>query len=269
MRAALLLALVGCGSDPITLRLLTYNVAGLPEGLSGSSPEKNTPLISPLLEPYDLVLVQEDFTYHAALVSKVTHAYRSTPAEPKSKPQHDGLNLLGRAPFDLPIYREAWQMCHGGLDSGSDCLAEKGFTHSRHTLGDDVEVDVYNLHMDASGGEEDQAARAAQVEQLIAAIGSRSAGRPLIVAGDTNLRPTRPNDVTSLARLVSGAGLTDACVALACGDEARIDRVMYRSSDALEITATRWALDPAFVDEAGMGLSDHEAVAVDLKIAPR
>ena len=40
---------------------LTYNVAGLPEQISGSSPEANSPLISPLLNGYDLVLLQEDW----------------------------------------------------------------------------------------------------------------------------------------------------------------------------------------------------------------
>lgn len=44
-----------------TFTTLTYNVAGLPEGLSGSNPSVNTPLISPLLNAYDLVLVQEDW----------------------------------------------------------------------------------------------------------------------------------------------------------------------------------------------------------------
>jgi hypothetical protein len=40
---------------------LTYNVAGLPEGISGSHPETNTPLIGPLLNAYDLVLMQESW----------------------------------------------------------------------------------------------------------------------------------------------------------------------------------------------------------------
>ncbi len=32
-----------------SLRVLTYNVAGLPQGVSGGNPIVNTPLISPLL----------------------------------------------------------------------------------------------------------------------------------------------------------------------------------------------------------------------------
>ena len=40
---------------------LSYNVAGLPELISGSEPQTNSPLISPLLNAYDLVLVQESW----------------------------------------------------------------------------------------------------------------------------------------------------------------------------------------------------------------
>src|SRR5688572_6733331 len=54
-----------------SIRLLTYNIAGLPEGISRSRPERNVPRIGPLFEPYDLVLVQEDFVYQAQLRSGV------------------------------------------------------------------------------------------------------------------------------------------------------------------------------------------------------
>ena len=68
--AAAALALTGLattGSTPASaattgsFNVLTYNVAGLPEGLSSGHPETNTPLISPRLGAYDIVNVQEDF----------------------------------------------------------------------------------------------------------------------------------------------------------------------------------------------------------------
>jgi hypothetical protein len=71
---------------------LTYNVAGLPQGLSKSNPEINTPLISPLLNRYDLVLVQEDWetpepnpiapfrVYHELLNADARHSYQSVSA---------------------------------------------------------------------------------------------------------------------------------------------------------------------------------------------
>jgi hypothetical protein len=44
-----------------TFTLLSYNVAGLPAQFSGSEPAVNMPLISPKLNAYDVVLVQEDW----------------------------------------------------------------------------------------------------------------------------------------------------------------------------------------------------------------
>lgn len=59
------------------LDVLTYNVAGLPEGISSSNPATNTPLLAPKLAPYGLVHVQEDFNYHAALYAGDNHPYRT------------------------------------------------------------------------------------------------------------------------------------------------------------------------------------------------
>jgi hypothetical protein len=47
------------------LRVVTYNVAGLPEGVSRSSPVANLPLIGEGLNRYDLALIQEDFAARA------------------------------------------------------------------------------------------------------------------------------------------------------------------------------------------------------------
>lgn len=263
------LVLGACGSDPVIVSALTYNVAGLPEGLSGSHPERNTPLISPLLEPYDLVLVQEDFTYHDALVSRVTHGHRSIPKVPETKLTGDGLNVLARLPFDQPLERTPWAVCNGGLEAGSDCLAEKGFAVATHHFSEDIAVDVYDLHLDAGGGEADLAAREAQVDQLLAAVATRSAGRAVIIAGDTNLRRNRPRDVAGLEKLLAGAGLTDSCAATSCGDDDHIDRFLFRSSEAVELVAESWSVDARFVDEMGEDLSDHPAIAVRFRATAR
>jgi hypothetical protein len=66
-------------SAGVSLRLLSYNVAGLPEGISSSHPEHNSPLISPLLNDYDIALLQEDFSYHAQIVSASQHPHVSPP----------------------------------------------------------------------------------------------------------------------------------------------------------------------------------------------
>ena len=243
--------------------LLVYNVAGLPQGVSGSNPAVNMVQISPLLNKYDLALVQEDFAYHEELLSEDMHPYVS---EPKPSAggldMGDGLNRFSWTPFSDHT-RTAWAECSGQFSMGSDCLTSKGFAVATHELAPGVFLDIYNLHMDASSNPEDVAARMAQVDQLLAAIDARSEGRAIVVAGDTNMDED-PEDEQTLQTLLQGAGLTDVCRALDCGDAGRIDRAMFRSSDTLTLTPVSWALDGDFVDDQGELLSDHEAVAVTL-----
>lgn len=254
-----------------TLDVLSYNVAGLLEGISGSKPATYSPLISPLLNPYELVLVQEDFCYHDDISGAATHSHQSAPEfdpactifiEP-GRNFGDGLNRFSQTPFGL-FERFDWSVCHGEGDCASDCLTPKGFTFARHVLESGATVDVYNLHMDASKCEGSIAARATQAEQLAELIETRSADRAVIVAGDTNLKPNdpeRPGDTTTFDTLLADAGLTDGCRALECGDE-RIDRVLFRSSDTLTLTPTAWSIPSEFVDGDGNDLSDHEPVLV-------
>ncbi len=246
--------------------MLVYNVAGLPQGISGGNPTINTPLISPLLNPFDLVYVQEDFSFHEQLISAATHPFKSTPLTTGGA-LGDGLNRLARYPFS-DFTRTAWDVCYGTVDSGSDCLTKKGFSVGLHQFAEGVWVDVYNLHMDAGHKkQEDYAAREAQAAQLLAAIQARSADTPVIVVGDTNMRDAE--DELVLQSLLTGAGLTDACRALACAEPERIDRVMFRGNATLTLTPRNWRVDASFVDAANEPLSDHEAVAVDFDWADK
>jgi endonuclease/exonuclease/phosphatase family metal-dependent hydrolase len=172
----------------------------------------------------------------------------------------DGLSYFSRLKVS-ELRREAWRACHGMIDSYFDCLTPKGFTSARVQLADGVEIDVYNLHLDAGGGELDLKARVAQVEQLSTAIRERSEGRALLVAGDTNIRGQQRALLTELGEAL---GLVDVCTALRCPDARRIDRVFYRSSTALSWTPRKWSLDKRFVDDRQRPLSDHLAVAVEL-----
>ncbi len=304
---------------------LTYNVAGLPEQISGSSPSTNSPLISPLLNGYDLVLLQEDWVdvfqplrdgggpdlppvtgYHHLIVGDADHPHRSTPADPPYGTDAsrapagpaliaDGLNRLSEFPFG-DITRQQWTTCNGELviegieavtdaaglgdaleaaglagtiDGGaSDCGALKGFSVATTTLADGVEVDVYNLHADAGGGEGDIAARKANFEQLAAFIDEHSEGRPVIVGGDTNLKiddgPERAADAEVWSSFQTATGVTDVCALIDCGaDDAVIDKFAVRSSDTVTLTPVEHRFErDVFQDEAGEPLSDHDALAV-------
>ena len=239
--------------------MLIYNVAGLPQEFSDENPEVNIPQISPMLNAYDLVLVQEDFAYHEELAAEVTLPYQSVPSE-AVEDFGDGLNRFSTFSFP-PVVRRAWEVCHGVFDHGGDCLTQKGFSRSTTTLAEGVEVVVYNLHMDASGGDADILARRTQVEQLLEEIDHNAPESNIIIGGDTNLKESRPEDMVTLQMLLDQGGLTDSCRHLDCGDD-RIDRILFRSSSSVTLTPLSWSLPDQFVDANGADLSDHLPVAV-------
>jgi hypothetical protein len=242
--------------------LLTYNVAGLPQALSPSSPRDNIPLMSPLLDAYDVAVVQEDFSYHEALVTAVHHPYRSRPMLARSF-VGDGLSLLSRLAFE-GVHRVRWERCNGFVSSAADCLADKGFSFSTLDLAPDVALHLYNLHADAGSGELDVEARAHNFAQLAGYIRSHSDGQAVVVAGDTNLMTAAPGDAQTLARFLEALGLRDACRALGCWHDEPIDRVVYRGSARITLAVTRLWHDTRFVDAAGLALSDHPAVGAEL-----
>ncbi|MGH9048861.1 MAG: endonuclease/exonuclease/phosphatase family protein [Acidimicrobiia bacterium] len=267
-------------------RALTYNVAGLPEGLSGSEPATNTPLISPRLNDYDLVLVQEDWIdpvpraegfdfYHDDLIAEVDHEYVSTPAPPPlgSDPRRpealvaDGLNRMSRFPFG-EVRREMWSGCFGSLDTSdggaADCPSQKGFSVARTELAPGVEVDVYNLHGEAGSTPRDVEESAADYEQLADFLRDHSAGRAVIVGGDFNLHTDEEPDRGVFAELLEATDLTDVCDAVDCGDDAdQIDKFVFRSGGGVELDVVDHRFErEKFRRADGEPLSDHDALAV-------
>ncbi|MET9522261.1 jacalin-like lectin [Streptomyces coeruleorubidus] len=261
-------------ADSGSFDVLTYNIAGLPLGLGDSDPETNTPLIGQRLGPYDIVNVQEDFNYHASLYANDKHPHRT--ATSGGAAFGDGLNTLSDHPFE-DFQRVKWNNC-----TGTNCLTPKGFSLARVRLAEGVFVDLYNVHTNADSTDDALAARRANVEQLSDFIQANSAGNAVIVMGDTNTRYTRTGD--NIRTLLSENGLTDAWVklvkggtppaqgsdALVCDQAAPaddcevVDKVLYRGSELLTLTATRYANDwKAFLRSDGKHLSDHFPHAVD------
>ena len=255
-------ALVGVdGGTYGEFELLTYNVAGLPSFISQAQPDDSSPEISRLLQPFDIVLLQEDFWYHGDIREDAGHPFESVPVQSELRIDAlgDGLNRFSRFPF-ADYIRTQWSECNGMTGDGWDCIASKGFTAAETQLASGVVVDVYNLHLDAGNSEGDRAVRARQVDQLLVFLAARSSDRPLVIAGDTNLSD-HPTDQANLARLMTEGDLVDACEAVACETQL-IDRVMYRSSVEIELVAQVFRYPPGFVDDDGQPLSDHPPVAV-------
>lgn len=276
-----------------TFTALTYNVAGLPESLSGSNPESNTKLIGPKLNAFDLVLLQETWktpdpnplaptrVYYEILDGLTDHPYKAPmPEQPlganTERPSAllaDGLGLLSNFPIGK-VTRVPWDDCFGGADTSdrgaADCLAMKGFMVTTVTLTDGIEVDVYNLHGEAGSSPTDQELQADDYSQLAAYIGEHSKGRAVIVGGDTNLHieadPENPRDVADAkiwSTFLEATGLTDSCVPADCDDTPRIDKFAYRSGSGVDLEVVKRTVETKrFTDAAGKQLSDHEALSV-------
>jgi hypothetical protein len=259
-----------------TFSVLSYNVAGLPEGLSSGNPAANTPIIGQRLAPYDVVHVQEDFNYHASLYANDTHPHR-TPTSGGAA-FGDGLNTLSNHAYS-DFVRDDWNSCNG-----TDCLTPKGFTWSRIRLAAGVHVDFYNLHPNAGTTSADLAARRSNITELSTFIAANSAGNAVVVAGDTNTRYTRAED--NIRDLLSTNGLTDAWVqeerggvppaagspALLCDDAAItdacevVDKILYRGNRYITLALSRYSNEnAAFRTADDKMLSDHYPIAASFQ----
>jgi hypothetical protein len=287
------------------LSILTYNVAGLPQEVSGENPSEHIPLISPLLDEYDVVMTQEDFDwwippldeldfvhYHERLRAEATHEHRSgrhpgpeaAGLDPATRPTlavGDGLGFLSRFPFvarePLDTVRVAWQDCFGGFDTADggagDCLAMKGFAIVRLALEPGVTVDLYTLHAEAGGTERDQQLQAEQFNQLATYIEQHSAGQAVILGGDTNLHTDSDHpdasgdaDTEIWEAFLARTGLTDTCEALDCSETDSIDKIAVRSAGGVTLTPTSHDFPrDRFTDAQGGDLSDHPPLVVELE----
>lgn len=281
MRTLLLsLCLAGCAQTPSdsadpgsdgptsgTLRVLTYNVAGLPDGLSGAEGAllDRMPQINALLDDYDLVGLQEDFDEggHDALTGGTPHAAVTWFSERVSAERYYGAGLSQLLPVAPDAYvEEHYEHCNGVFDGASDCLASKGFQVATLSLGGQ-QLDVYNTHHEAGGGADDLAARLSQVDAVVASVDGRSAGRAILLMGDFNLHPDDVEDAEPLGRY-DGAGLDRVCDLLSCAEPNHIDQVRLRSSATLQLEALEWTRETGFVNDDGVDLSDHPPISATL-----
>jgi endonuclease/exonuclease/phosphatase family metal-dependent hydrolase len=275
--ASLQPALAASGSFSV----VTYNIDGLPQILQsgrmpGGNPDRYTPIIGQKLRDYDIVNVQEDFNYHAALYANDNHPYRT--ATSGGAGLGSGLNTLSVFPFADDIDRVHWR---DNSNTDGNNLTPKGFTWLRVRLAEGVYVDVYNVHTNAGDSDAAHGARRSNILQLIDYMRTQSAGNAVIVFGDTNTRYTRAED--NIRALLDATG-HDSWVELAKGGAPPpqgspalvwddytqaltdfgyefVDKIFYRCNGYVRLSAQRYAvLDAQFRDDAGNMLSDHRPV---------
>lgn len=277
----------------VSFAVLSYNIHGLPPQIEISpgvfvdgNPDSPTTIpqiataLGNNLGSWDVVAIQEAFVpeyYDAVNAPSPNTPPIDTPVPPALAAS--GLTRLSQTAFS-GFVRETWSVC--GPNRG-DCLADKGFSMARHMVAGEI-VDIYNLHADAGQESEDIAARNAQLVQLADRIITWSHGNAVIVIGDTNSLFNRGAD--TIDAFLSSAFLADAWVELmnggvvpaggtspvsGCANDAetdpvvceRIDKILYRGSNTLTLTATGYSVPASlFQDMAMNDLSDHRPVEV-------
>jgi hypothetical protein len=237
---------------------LTYNIAGLPEGVSEAHPASSSGQISPLLNAFDVVFLQEDFCYHEAVTAAADHPFRTVPQLALATLVNDGLTHLSRFPL-CDFQRVRWPAASGVLSNYNDCLASKGFSVATAVLTEGVRLDLYNLHGDAGDCGADQEARRTSYQFLAQFLARHSAGHAVIVAGDFNLDLAGAVDRDILQELLDGTHLQD--VGFALGDRSPcLDRFLFRASASVELTPVALADAVEFKSQDGAPLSDHPAM---------
>lgn len=251
--------------DSGELSVLSYNVHGLPDAVTNTSSPgvERMQQISPLLNTFDVIGLQEVFTpeNHDAVLADTEHELVQTFNTPldSSRAYGAGLEVLSRVGAHVGTEDTFYDACNGILDGASDCLASKGFQQVTLDLGD-AKITFFNTHHEAGGGDEDEAARWVQVEQVLEALAALPSDHAVIYVGDFNMRETDPMDVAPL-QAYADAGLRNLCHELDCDEPDRIDRIHLRDSDTLSLTGLEWWVAPEFVDSDGTDLSDHDAIA--------
>ncbi|MHC4376935.1 MAG: endonuclease/exonuclease/phosphatase family protein [Planctomycetota bacterium] len=241
-------------AEVVELDLLTFNIAGLPGFVAKVDGRETHPQLGAALEPFDLVLLQEDFWYHHLI--EATHPWQVRPRKGGLLRLGDGLARLSRLPL-TEVEHVPWKRAHGLFGAMHDRWAWKGFSAGRLLLPGEREVWIYNVHFDAGYEDGDREARASQREQLRTYVEAHTpADAALILAGDFNTGAAR------LTELASALDLTDS-------QQGGIDRIFLRSGRDVELLIDPEAPRPVEALDRLARLSDHYPVYLRLRIALR
>ncbi len=260
------------------LRVLTYNIAGLPQGISAAkTPRKDSIAeIGEKVKPFHIVNVQEDFNYNQAFYSRNEHPFRTNH---KGKiPVGDGLNTLSHYPI-LAYHRIPWRHC-----SGPDCWTVKGFSFTKIQLAPGIVIDVYNVHANSSDVARATRARRENFRQLAHYIQTYSEGKPLIVMGDFNAHYAYKRD--NLYEFMEATGLTDGWINYyrknsypevipkfvaqhmlsLTNDTESLDKIFFRDSELLKFKPVDYQVERELFNNAmDQALSDHLAVSMQFE----
>ena len=313
---------LACGSltasaqeDGEQFTLATLNVDGLPQKmlvlkLNPDGPcDTGTARIGKYLQKkgYDLVMMQEDFSYHGVLAVWLEDDYKldewSGTLElgmnidflhlQNHRFACDGLMACWKNDLQVtPAARTPWTHNFGKFSHANDEIVTKGFRRYDVTLRGGERIVVYNMHMDATldedeaeqNGEKDRLARTAQIIQLREDVMQNLDSRPVIITGDLNCLYGRDELKQELIDAINESGRataadvwvelqqggvypTEPATETASGEET-LDKIIYINPVmGTQIEPVAFSTDREGYLHDGKPLGDHWPVAATFQIS--
>ncbi len=263
--------------------IVDYNISGLPDfsafvGGEVRDVKKNQVTIANFISEnqFDIVAVQEDFSYHKTFTGAL-EGYNYSTFHHGGVPYGDGTNIYTT---NHKIYNEThtpWDTLYGIIDDGADQFSQKGITYACVEIAQGVYIDIYNIHADAFGDAGSLAARKDNFDQLAKIINSRKVNRPVIVTGDFNEYFFNYNG--SMADFCVDNGFKDSWIEIynesnyndlifqntnklaKWGNWDSAERFMYRDGDGVELKCETFNYQWITNEDDGSNVSDHAAAS--------
>jgi len=268
---------------PVEFTVAAYNVQARP---TFDDTTVKFQEISPLMNEWDLVAIQECFYNHEDLWEGADHPYKyfDNTIDHPFRLVNSGLSILHRIKDTSEAeHVEILHFSHSG--DFQNWPASKGILMTRHEFGD-VTLDFYNTHMAAGRKERSQLGKRVQTRELIDFVQEHSPPEHVVIfAGDFNMRPVRAgepplddysHDLDGLDRnqlfdvIRKETGLIDVGEQLNGPVYNGVDHVLYRSGTTATLEPLSWKHDTeTFFAEDGTPLSDHEPIIVRFRLSAR
>jgi len=243
--------------DRIELRILTYNICGLPETLTSDRElipmKKRYEYFAKKFRGYDIIALQENFDRNREIIEKGLPNYYVA----------RGTDTLGYAKLGSGLYTFSRWTVTGSFFlewegmRGYDARSHKGFLAATVKISDGLSIDVYNLHAQAGG--ENRDVRLKGFDMMFEAMEyySSGSGRPIILLGDFNCG----KHYDEVMGLIAARGFIHVKPGLP-----KVDHIFFKPN------GSGWKIEPLRAEKVftervgGLRFSDHEALETTLAV---
>ena len=268
--------------EPVDFSVMTYNVQARP---LLDKTKVRFEALSPLLNPYDFVAIQECFYNHEGLWEGTTHPariYHNTRKHPL-KLVNSGLAMLARYPL------EGVETAHYSVDGDrQNWPANKGIIMGHFRVGG-MPLDVYDSHFAAGRNGPSRREKPIQSREAIEFVQTHSPPEHAVIfLGDFNMKTLPEGQGLSEEDLAHAMdvlpscdrdeclqvikkvlGLTDVAEELGEHHYDIPDHILYRSGTQARLEARSFQFDgDVFYLDNGEPLSDHEPLMAGFRLTP-